>query len=488
MKRSAPPARPPYYSTLTVDTSLQATEFGTVGEQRKTTTTTTKSQTTTPKLVRQWIFFLALLLGLRRDASSKQYVIRSSNKAVIQSSSSKVPEWQRLENQNGNATSTTARLINETESDEDASIEDPDEPPFRSFSSEQMDLVKGLLPMKFRKRMDFTVNYHKYMNTQHKEMVMEFIEAEEGWQQHGVNDDLKDMLHKLGFTATISRSDLCSGGDETRLVELIEPDAPANPNNVDDTPSPIIPKLIFQKWRTNQLGESMCRNVKRWVDRNPDFTYVLFDDDKAEAFIREYYGENILQAYLCVQVPAARCDIWRLLVIFRFGGFYVDFDSSPKDSAASLNDLLQAEPNRTYLTPSGWGCGQAKRFLAKFKCPHQWALLYAPRHDILREAILQTLFSLADRSAFYTMDVAFYPFLRAFWMQVDLDHLGESYMLQWSDFMNGTIEVFREDVKEEMKSNGGHEWELLPRTKESIWDANCLAQANTTDSSPALVQ
>jgi len=49
--------------------------------------------------------------------------------------------------------------------------------------------------------------------------------------------------------------------------------------------------------------------------------------DEREAFVREHFPAEVLGAYQQLQIGAAQADLWRLLVLQKFGGVYMDIDA-----------------------------------------------------------------------------------------------------------------------------------------------------------------
>jgi hypothetical protein len=98
-----------------------------------------------------------------------------------------------------------------------------------------------------------------------------------------------------------------------------------------------IPKRIIHIWGGGNemplLGKAAAANVTLL---NPEFEYLLFDDDRIESFINEQFPE-----YRCVfdsfRLPIQRYDFLRYLIIYRFGGFYFDLDVF---LALNLSELL----------------------------------------------------------------------------------------------------------------------------------------------------
>jgi hypothetical protein len=60
-----------------------------------------------------------------------------------------------------------------------------------------------------------------------------------------------------------------------------------------------IPCVLYQTWKTHELSPAVCRGVRDWQLVNPEFDYVLFDDDEARHFV---YGEYGCEVGRCVCV------------------------------------------------------------------------------------------------------------------------------------------------------------------------------------------
>ena len=87
----------------------------------------------------------------------------------------------------------------------------------------------------------------------------------------------------------------------------------------------MIPKIIIQTWKTRDLPDHYKHNQQLLMKYNPTYQYMFFDDNDIIKFINENYPEmiNIIKKFTkVIQV----IDLFRLLVIYKFGGFYFDMD------------------------------------------------------------------------------------------------------------------------------------------------------------------
>jgi hypothetical protein len=133
-----------------------------------------------------------------------------------------------------------------------------------------------------------------------------------------------------------------------------------------------VPFRIFQTWKSMRAaGEHAYKTMTSFINDNPEYDYYLFDDVEALNFVCTFHPEYAL-LYQQTRLGAAKADLWRLMVILRYGGMYVDVDSA---STVPIRDYL-------WRNASGVsGIGGMNDF-------HQWALIYTPRHHIIKHALL----------------------------------------------------------------------------------------------------
>lgn len=187
-------------------------------------------------------------------------------------------------------------------------------------------------------------------------------------QQQSIPKSAKEIAIKYGIPET-SRDVICNNGNKTTIGWI-----PSEKSyyNVSASNNPYghtgkIPRLLFQSWKTNNLKEELCEHVLLWSKMNPDYDYFLFDDDAVDTFIRMEYGKEIFASYACVAVGAAMCDVWRLLVVYLFGGLYFDFDTR---LAVKFADWNWGE-ERDVVT--GRSCNAPRKHPGG--CAHQWGLV-----------------------------------------------------------------------------------------------------------------
>jgi mannosyltransferase OCH1-like enzyme len=87
----------------------------------------------------------------------------------------------------------------------------------------------------------------------------------------------------------------------------------------------IIPKRIFQTWKTHTLPAIFETWANTWKNHHPDWEYELWDDTDNRNFIKNYFPW-FLEKYDSFPKEIYRADIVRYFYLYKFGGLYVDLD------------------------------------------------------------------------------------------------------------------------------------------------------------------
>ena len=106
-------------------------------------------------------------------------------------------------------------------------------------------------------------------------------------------------------------------GDRCVLKQYIAPtEPPVHPQ--------MIPFVIFQTWKSTEVGLRQFWAMQTIVKMNPEYEYLLFTDDDCWQFICDNFDASVQRAYELVRPGATKADIWRLLVLLKCGGVYID--------------------------------------------------------------------------------------------------------------------------------------------------------------------
>lgn len=158
-----------------------------------------------------------------------------------------------------------------------------------------------------------------------------------------------------------------------------------------------VPRVIHQVYATKDLPEIIRRNIDQLKALNPEWEHRLYDDADMADFISQHYGPTIRAYYERInpKYGASRADFFRYLLIYRFGGVYLDIKSS---LGLPLDTTLHSD--EAYIL-SVWRNGRGERFEGWGRHPQlkdiggqefqQWHIIAAPGHPFLRAVILGVL-------------------------------------------------------------------------------------------------
>lgn len=156
----------------------------------------------------------------------------------------------------------------------------------------------------------------------------------------------------------------------------------------------IISKNIFQialspvRNGRQELSEDLISNQKYIREHNPEWCYYCLDNEQARSFLLDAFGETMLSYYMRVDVKygAARADFLRYLLLYYYGGVYLDIKcrcTKPLDSVVPSEAF--------YVIPDDelWAHSEFPDMNGKF---YFNAFIVAPKgHPLLRAIILEML-------------------------------------------------------------------------------------------------
>lgn len=134
----------------------------------------------------------------------------------------------------------------------------------------------------------------------------------------------------------------------------------------------MIEKNIFQSWYTKQLHPLVQEKINSFKELNSDYTYYLYDDNDMDDFVNEHFNGEISECYNKLNIIVAKVDFWRYLVLYKYGGIYLDMDSSIEKP---LNELINHE-DQAIITAEG----NPNLYV-------QWSLIFSKEHPILKKTI-----------------------------------------------------------------------------------------------------
>ncbi|MEM1353915.1 MAG: glycosyltransferase [Planctomycetota bacterium] len=103
----------------------------------------------------------------------------------------------------------------------------------------------------------------------------------------------------------------------------------------------MIPKIIHQTWKTEEIPPPWQPLVLSWRDMHPDWDYRLWTNETGYDFVAQVYPD-FLPFYESFSYDIQRADALRYLVLHHFGGLYADLDFECLQCFDSLLDLAPA--------------------------------------------------------------------------------------------------------------------------------------------------
>ena len=154
----------------------------------------------------------------------------------------------------------------------------------------------------------------------------------------------------------------------------------------------LIPKRLYQSWKTKNLDSKMAEIVEKNRRLNPDYVYELYDDNDCRQFLLDHFGQNYANAFDILIPGAFKCDFWRYAKLYVDGGIYMDIDMtalvpfsqfiSPTDEFVSVVDMMQ--PYSIFMEIPGI---------------YQAFLACRPKHPIILLSLQLSFYNIVSRRA-----------------------------------------------------------------------------------------
>ena len=134
-----------------------------------------------------------------------------------------------------------------------------------------------------------------------------------------------------------------------------------------------IPKIIWQTYKNpyELLAPYMKDAIQTWKDLNPEYEWKYMDDEEAAEFIKREYGQEWHDIFISLPVGVMRGDLWRYMVVYKYGGVYADLDTE-------------------CLIPVSTWMLDDKDFIVCPETDHhfcQWTFAASPGHPILKSVL-----------------------------------------------------------------------------------------------------
>lgn len=145
-----------------------------------------------------------------------------------------------------------------------------------------------------------------------------------------------------------------------------------------------IPKIVHVTAKSRCMTPYFIKNIDLW--RFPGYALYVHDDVAVDRLLNKYWPEfPQLQLFLkCTKSGAAKADLWRLLVLWEYGGIYTDIDNAPGPKFANASVIKDDD--------------EAYFVVEKIGVMSQYFMAATPKHPFLHIAITHTFERLLEVS------------------------------------------------------------------------------------------
>lgn len=135
-----------------------------------------------------------------------------------------------------------------------------------------------------------------------------------------------------------------------------------------------IPKIIWQTMKTNKVPVFIKSYADSWIEMNPEYEYRFYDDNDIIDFLENDFPEY-LKGYNNLKYGASKADLWRYLIIYKYGGVYADID------CMCINPLREwIDRDKSFVTALGTNSDIC-----------QWLIISIPKNPLFLRAAQKTI-------------------------------------------------------------------------------------------------
>ena len=127
------------------------------------------------------------------------------------------------------------------------------------------------------------------------------------------------------------------------------------------------------------MPRDIDRSLKRWQQMLPNYSIFFHDDAAVARLIEQEWSEfpDLNRAMNCVLYKGAmKIDIWRVLMLYEYGGVYTDIDNWPLDA---LNETSIRSDLSAFFLKDHWNR------------PSQWFMAFEPHHPMMYLAMTKII-------------------------------------------------------------------------------------------------
>jgi len=141
----------------------------------------------------------------------------------------------------------------------------------------------------------------------------------------------------------------------------------------------LIPKILHVSMKSRCLPQDLAVYLNRWHAVLPTYSIFFHDDEAVSRMFEQDWSEfpNLHKAMKCVIFKGAmKIDVWRVLMLYKYGGVYTDIDNWPTD--AFDESTIRSDLSAFFFTDA-------------YNRPSQWFMAAEPKHTIMYLSMKQII-------------------------------------------------------------------------------------------------
>jgi len=99
--------------------------------------------------------------------------------------------------------------------------------------------------------------------------------------------------------------------------------------------------ILPPQYNSDKLHKNTLKNIKKWIIINDDLNIEqkIWTNDECRYFLKKNFSSDVIKYYDSQNDGRFKSDLWRLCVLYIYGGVYVDIDQEPIEKLSSFIDF-----------------------------------------------------------------------------------------------------------------------------------------------------
>jgi mannosyltransferase OCH1-like enzyme len=151
-----------------------------------------------------------------------------------------------------------------------------------------------------------------------------------------------------------------------------------------------IPLVIYRMWHQYDVNKKMYdESHQTLVDLNPEFTINWYDLNKCREFMKSF-DERVYKVWDKLKPIAFKCDLWRICVIYKYGGVYLDAKVKCFYPIREITkDCWNKDSNNQFIVA-------IENYIKNLNLLHNGFIISTPRHPFLLNYINKIVYNVEN--------------------------------------------------------------------------------------------